>query len=125
VRLLTKFEKKGAVPVHAMEEHEALAQDVVEAYGTGDERAFRRVLEHFPIGRPVPRDLPDVSIRIARLRGFVQERLGRTSETDRVPEVLDPADARLLIARAEGFGSWAELVEQTQVTGLEKRYHRR
>jgi hypothetical protein len=46
---------------------------------------------------------------VARLRRGVRERLGPPRPTGD-DALLDIEDARLLIARSEGFASWAELV---------------
>jgi ankyrin repeat protein len=111
VRLLTEHEKRGSLPARALEEYEGLARDLVEAYGSGEERAFRRIIEHFRIGRPLTWDRPPLPERVARLRRHVRERLGRRSGAEAGPgrETLALADAQLLIARADGFESWAQL----------------
>lgn len=110
VRLLTKYEKTGALPVRTVAEYEALANDLVDAYG-GDEGALRRIIEHFRVERQLTWDGPPLAVRVARLRRFVGESLGRAPKPDHESDTLDVSDARLLIARSEGFGNWAQLVE--------------
>jgi hypothetical protein len=54
-------------------------------------------------------DRPTPETLLARVRRAVRERLDSATAADRVKEPLSIEDARLLIARAEGFGSWDEL----------------
>jgi ankyrin repeat protein len=108
VRLLTRFEESGSLPRHTVEELDALARDLVEASESGDDRAFRRVIDHFRIERPMTWDRPPTAVRVERLRRFVREHLGRDPGGE-MPAV-DSADARLLIARSEGFTDWSQLV---------------
>jgi ankyrin repeat protein len=110
--LLTEYERTGVLPVHSIGEYENLASDLVESYGSGDERAFRNVIDHFQIGRGMTWDLPPLTERVARLRGVVKERLGTRPDATKESDSLDLADARLLVARSEGFGSWGELVKE-------------
>jgi RNA polymerase sigma factor (sigma-70 family) len=114
VRLLTKYEQSGALFVHSMEEYETLAKDLVEAYSSGRDDAFLRVLELFQIKPPLNWDRHPLHERITRFRRFVQERLGRRSESENESDTLALADARLIVARAHGFDSWAELAKHTE-----------
>ena len=113
-RLLTEYEQSGALPAHSLEEYEALANDIVKAYGSGEDAAFRRVLDLFQIKRPLTWDLPPLHERIARFRRFVRERLGRRSDSENESDSLDLADARLMVARAHGVESWAELAKHIE-----------
>jgi hypothetical protein len=54
--------------------------------------------------------------RMAKLRRFVVEQLGRESGPESEVEVPTTADARLLVARAHGFETWTRLVEETERT---------
>ena len=114
VRLLTEYERTCALPAHSLEEYEALANDLVEAYRSGQDDAFLRVLDLFQIKRPLTWDRPPLHERIARLRRFVRERLGRRSESENESDTLALADARLIVARAHGFESWAELAKHIE-----------
>jgi ankyrin repeat protein len=114
VRILTKYEQSGALSAHSLEEYETLANDLIEAYGSGEEAAFLRVLDLFQIKRPLTWDRPPLHERLARFRRFVRERLDRRSESGNESDTLTLADARLLVARAHGFESWAELTKHTE-----------
>jgi len=108
-RLLTEYEQSGELPAHSLEEYEALADDLVEAYRSGHDEAFLRVLDLFQIKRPLTWDRPSLPERITRLRRFVRERLGRRPDSENESDTLALADARFMVARAYGFESWAEL----------------
>ena len=110
-RLLTAYEQTGALPAHSVEEYEAVARALVEAYRSGDDAAMRRVIEHFQLQRPLTWDQPSREVQVARLRRGVQERLGRRSGAEGESATLDLADARFLIARSLGFESWEELAK--------------
>jgi len=111
VRLLTEYEQTGALPAHSLEEYEAVARALVEAYQSGDDAAMRRVIEHFQLRRPLTWDQPSREIQVTRLRRGVQERLGRRSGAEGESATLDLSDAQFLVARANGFESWAQLAE--------------
>jgi RNA polymerase sigma factor (sigma-70 family) len=106
VRILERFEAEGSLPDRTEERFERLASDLVSAYGPGDEAALQRIIDHFRIARPLTWDRPPVSVRVDRLRRAVSERLGRSV----IVETLAIDDARLLIARSEGFESWEALL---------------
>jgi uncharacterized protein len=114
VRMLTAYEQTGALPNHSMEEYETLARDLVEAYQSGDDAAMRRVIERFQLQRPLTWDRPPREVQVARLRRGVQERLGRRSGAEDESATLDPADARLLVARSHGFESWEQLAKHIE-----------
>jgi ankyrin repeat protein len=109
VRLLTEYERTGSLPTHKLEEYEALAEDLVEAYHSGDDAALRRVIDHFQLKRMMTWDQPSPAVRIERLRRHVRERLGGQLEAENESDTLALSDAQLLIARSLGFGSWDEL----------------
>jgi len=111
VRLLTEYEQTGALPAHSLEEYEAVARALVEAYQSGDDAAMRRVIEHFQLRRPLTWDQPPREVQVARLRRGVQERLGRRSGADDESATLDLADAQFLVARSLGFERWEELAK--------------
>jgi ankyrin repeat protein len=108
VRLLTEYERTGWLPVHNLEEYEALARDLVEAYHSGDEAALGRITGHFDLKRMMTWDQPAPEVRIERLRRHVRERLAGPNSEDK-SDTLALSDAQLLIARSLGFGSWDEL----------------
>jgi RNA polymerase sigma factor (sigma-70 family) len=114
VRLLTAFEQTGALPTHNLEEYEAVAHAIVEAYQSGDDAAMLCVIEHFQLQRPMTWDRPPREVQIARLRCGVQERLGRRSVAEDEIATLELADAQLLVARSHGFESWAQLAKHTK-----------
>jgi hypothetical protein len=86
------------------------AADLVAAFG-GAEDALGRIIDVFQAARALTWDRPPVTEQIARLRRFVRERLGRSSNGEGDDELpLD--DARTLVARAHGYHSWDDLVKQ-------------
>lgn len=109
VRLLTEYEQSGALPGHALEHYETLANALVSAYRSGDDESLQPIVELFQIERPLMWDRPPHPERLARFRRFVLERLGRR-EDGKGREALALADAQLLIARAHGFDSWSQLM---------------
>jgi RNA polymerase sigma factor (sigma-70 family) len=111
VRVLTECAQSGIPPVHGLEHYERLARDLVEASDSGDDVAFRHVMDHFRIERPLTWDQPSRSERVARLRRHAREHLGGPPNTGSEAEPLTLAEARGLIARSEGFESWPELVK--------------
>ena len=109
-RLLTEFEKSGTLPARTLEHYEALARDLVEAYGGDDDDAFLRVMDHFRVRRPLTWDRPSQAVRVARLRVLVRGRLGPLLDEQPDGKTLALKDAQLLIARSEGFESWPQLM---------------
>src|SRR5262249_5056655 len=76
VRLLRECERSGAPPARGPDYYEARARDLVEACGTGEDAATRRVAALLGIERPLTWDRPAPAERVARLRRYVRERLG-------------------------------------------------
>jgi RNA polymerase sigma factor (sigma-70 family) len=114
VRLLTEYERTGRLPVHKLEEYEALAQDLVEAYRSGDDAALQRVIDHFQLKRMMTWDQPSPAVRIERLRRHLRERLVAGPDAVDESETLALSDAQLLIARSLGYESWAELANHLE-----------
>jgi ankyrin repeat protein len=110
VRMLEEYERSGGPPPRRLDRYEALAQDLVDAYGPGDPSALQRIVEYFRAERAVAWDRPPHDVRVSRVRNAIEERLrdrsGRSETTD---TTLAPDDARWLIARAEGFERWQDL----------------
>jgi hypothetical protein len=75
VELLTDYERTATLPTRMIEEYETLARDLVEAYRSGEERAFQRVIRYFRAERALTWDRPPLDVRIARLRRSVREHL--------------------------------------------------
>jgi hypothetical protein len=111
VRILTELEKTGSLPARSLEQCETLARSLVEAFGSGDDAAMQRVMDHFHLRRPLTWDQPSKDVRIARLRWGVRERLGVQSDSGKESDVLPLADAQLLVARSLGFKDWDQLVK--------------
>lgn len=109
VQLLEAFERSGTLPARLLARYEALAWDLEQAYGPGDPAALERIVRYFHAERAMEWDHPPHSVRVSRLRKAVQQRLGtRVAEATQIR--LTPEDAQGLIARAEGFERWADLV---------------
>jgi ankyrin repeat protein len=113
-RMLTEYEQAGALPSHSLEEYETLAQALVEAYGSGEDAAMQRVMDHFQLKRPLTWDQPSQEVRRARLRRGVRERLSLRSDVENESETLALADAQFLVARSLSFKDWAELAEHIE-----------
>jgi RNA polymerase sigma factor (sigma-70 family) len=109
VKILTEYGSRGALPARSVASYEALAQDLVDAYGPGDEQALARIIQHFRIERPLTWDRPPLHVRVARLRRAVNERLQTIRQTPTPAETLSLEDARMLIALSEGFAAWPDL----------------
>jgi ankyrin repeat protein len=111
VRLLTEFEKKGSLPTRGLEQYETLARSLVEAFGSGDDAAMQRVMDHFNLRRPLTWDQPSNEVRVGRLRRNVRERLGVPTDSRTESNALPLADAHILVARSLGFKDWDQLVK--------------
>ena len=111
VRLLTEFEKTGSLPARSLEQYETLARSLVEAFGSGDDAAMQRVMDHFHLRRSLTWDQPSNDERLARLRRGVRERLSVPTNSGSKSDVLTLADAQLLVARSLGFKDWDQLVK--------------
>lgn len=109
VHLLTEYEKTGALPEESLDIYEALANNLVEAYVTGEEAAFQAVMEHFQLKRKMTWDQLTQAIRVERLHQYVRERLGARAEAE--SDTLELDDAQFLIARSLGYRDWAHLAE--------------
>lgn len=101
-QLLKQYEQEGALPARTLEQYRSLAKDLVEAYGLGDGVGWRRLEEYFQ---------PDRAITWEQLRRNTRQRLGKPAEPENGSDTLALAEAQLLIARAHGFESWAELAK--------------
>ncbi len=107
VRLLTAYATKGELPPWRLASFESIASDLVAAFRNGAEDAFKRVIDVFQVARPLTWDRPPIAERVARLRRFVRERLGKPLKEGDDALTLD--DAKTLIARAHGYDDWKEL----------------
>jgi len=115
VRILTDYQRSGSPAPLSTTALDALARDLVAAFA-GDEPALLRVIRHFRLERPLGWDRPPPEVRLARLRKAIGEQLRQIRGADLARE-LALSDARLLIARSEGFADWQELVRSTKATG--------
>jgi hypothetical protein len=107
VELLREYIATASLRTRTLADYEALATDLVHAYG-GDAASLDRIVEYFRIQRPLRWDRPPLDEQVARLRRAVRERLGAGTDGG-VAETLSLDDAQTLIARDDGFSSWAEL----------------
>jgi len=114
MQMLTEYEQTGALPSHSLEEYETLAQALVEAYGSGEDAAMQRVMDHFQLKRPLTWDQPPPDVRRARLRRGVRVRLSSRSDAENESETLALADAQLLVARSLGYESWEQLAQHSE-----------
>jgi ankyrin repeat protein len=98
VELLNQYAKGGTViPQFSLEQCQTLAQDLVEAYKSGDPAAIQRLKDHLQMDRTPSRD---------GLREQVLRRLGKPLDEN---DELALADAQILVARWHGFENWSQL----------------
>jgi ankyrin repeat protein len=103
VELLKRYEATGVLPARGLEHYEALAKDMLVAYGSGDSEAMQRINAYYQVDRALTLD---------QFRAGARERLGKPLDMgDDGDRELALADAQLLVARAHGFESWTHLVE--------------
>jgi hypothetical protein len=107
VKILRDYAKTATLPTRTVAGFEQLANDVVRAYG-GDAESLNRIAEHLRAERQLRWDNPSIDEQIARFRRVIRAQLG--DESDAISDELSPTDARTLVARWEGFGSWTDLV---------------
>jgi peptide-methionine (S)-S-oxide reductase len=96
----------GAKELHArpsLEECERLANDLVEAYRSGDAVAMQRLKDHFQF-----------SFTWDQLRAQVQKHLRTLPDAESRIANFALAEAQRLIARWYGFESWAALVKHAE-----------
>jgi RNA polymerase sigma factor (sigma-70 family) len=114
VRLLEEYERFGALTPRRLDRYEALVRDLVDAYGPGDAAALERIVEYFRAERALTWDRPSPKVRVARLRKAVLDRLGDRRSADTTETSLAVDDGRWLIAGAEGFERWDNLVADVE-----------
>lgn len=113
-RLLDEYERSGVLPERRLSSYEALAADLVNAYGPGDAAALQRLIEYFGATRPLTWDRPSPDVLVSRVRKAVLQRLGDRRSAGTTEASLAPDDARWLVARREGFEDWDELVADVE-----------
>ena len=104
VQLLQRFEDDRTLPSRRDQAHyEAVAKDLVDAYGSGNAEAAQRLAKHFGIRR---------LSNVEQLRSHVRQRLGirRDSREEHAELTLDQAQS--LVARMHGFENWTQLLAQ-------------
>jgi ankyrin repeat protein len=111
VRVLDEYERSGALPPRRLERYNALAQDLVDAYGPGDSGSLERIVAYLHVERAIGWDRPPHDVRLARLRKAIRERLGDRASAATTQTGLAIDDARSLIAGSEGCESWDDLVK--------------
>jgi ankyrin repeat protein len=112
VRLLQQFETDGTLPNPTLEPYEATATDLVAACRSGDAAARQRLADLFHL-TPVP--------SADEIRGRVRTLLNRYAPTrpDRLAaDDLGLEDARLLVARINGFETWPQLTTHIDALSL-------
>jgi len=114
VRLFNEYERSGALPPRRLEAYDALASDLVAAFGPADSAALRRIVEYFRVERMFTWDRPSHEVRVSRLRKAVLDRLRDRRNVQTTETSLAIEDARWLVARAEGFESWEDLINDVE-----------
>ena len=89
----------GASPSKAVQEYEALADDLLFAFESGVAESLDRLQRHYR--RSFTHD---------ELRAAVRERMAAIPEFERPPNYFSRDYARLLVAREAGYRSWVEFV---------------
>jgi hypothetical protein len=111
VRILENFARAGPPAGHSLDTWEALAQDFVDACVAGNERALHNIRDHFRIARKLNWDHAPLDVQLDRLRSFVREYIETLHLAEAEHGTLTLPLARLLVARSEGFESWADLTK--------------
>jgi hypothetical protein len=106
VALLQDYVKTTTLPSRTLAEYEQLVEDLVRAYA-GEPASLDRIVEYFRVQREVRWDRPPVEEQVRRVRRGLRQQLDQPERADEATLSLE--DARTLIARSEGFASWAEL----------------
>ena len=109
VQLLDGYERSGTLAPRRFDRYDALARDLMDGFG-GNPAAIQRIIEYFRAERALLWDRPSQAVRVSRLRKGVLERLGNRRSPETTETALASDDARWLIARAEGFERWEDLV---------------
>lgn len=108
--LIEGYLANGALPEHTGHEYESLANAFVAVYASGDEAALKQIAGELGLRRPF--NGPVTQQVLERLRTEIRNRLG-DSNAHPLQEALTLADARLLVARLNGFEDWSELLSKT------------
>lgn len=115
VRLLTEYERTGSLPPRTLARFDALVADLVSASGGSDEDALRRVASTFRVARPSFHwDHKSHAARVAGLRRFLGEQLGKRGSPELEKEVATVEETQLFVARAHGYESWTQLVDNVE-----------
>jgi peptide-methionine (S)-S-oxide reductase len=99
----TEVDAKEPPARPSLEEYERLANDLVEAYRSGDAMAMLRLEDHFQF-----------SFTWDQLRAQVQEHLRTLPDAESRIVNFALADAQQIIARLHRFESWAALVKHIE-----------
>lgn len=93
----------------SLEQYQKLAEDLVEAYGSGDEGAMQRI-----------EDNAQRTFTWEQLRAGVQQQLGKLTGSKNRSVDISLTDSQLLVARWHGFESWHALANHLEAVN-EKR----
>jgi ankyrin repeat protein len=114
VGLLTEYERTGSLPPQTRMRFDALVADLVSAAGGSDEDALNRVASTFRVARPSFHwQHKSHTARVARLRRFLGEQLGKRAGPELEQDVPTVQEAQLFVARAHGYETWTQLAEET------------
>jgi hypothetical protein len=114
VRLLTEYERTRSLPSRTLARFDALVADLVSASSGSDEDALKRVASTFRVARPsFHGDHKSHAARVARLRRFLGEQLGKRGGPELEKHVPAVEEAQLFVARAHGYETWTQLTEDT------------
>jgi ankyrin repeat protein len=114
VRVLTDYERNGKLPVQDVAEYEQLATDLSRAFTTGDAGAIAGIAEYFRIERKLGWDKPTHDVRVKRVRDAVREQFHRMKGAELTADTLNVEEARFLVARSLGYGTWDDLVKDME-----------
>jgi hypothetical protein len=93
-----------------VDQYQALARDLIDAYGPGDPASLDRIIKYFRAELVFTWDRPSHDVQVSRLRKGVLDRLGDRRSAWTTDTSLAPDDACWLVARSEGFERWEDLV---------------
>lgn len=113
LRVLDEYERNGGVlPPRSLSHFDAIARDLVRAYGPGDANAIQRLMTYFRAGRQLAWDKPAHDVLVSRVRRALLARLEGHQGLATTESTMGEDDARWLVAQAEGYQDWADLARE-------------
>jgi ankyrin repeat protein len=106
VALLKQYEATGTLPAPSIEPYEALSQDLVAAYTSGDVSALQRLHDYYR---------PQRKLNWDAVRAIARDKL-KKPPAEKGADTLTLDEAQALVARSHGFENWTALAESVHQT---------